>query len=495
MTYWSDPENSPQRDIWDWIGVCNTQAHSIGLNKDPSTATAMDLKTKRLRTRLWWSLYTRDRLIAMGLRRPTQINEGTCSVPMLKIEDFDFEPFDPSVLQVFRCRQLEDVSHQNRLATMFIEKVKLCQWIGRVLFAQYAPSQRNFGTTNQTTITLVPRQASESELARCSQKLDSWVNALPKDAQFIPAPRDSFNDGEDVLLLHSAMLRMLYHATTSALYRPWASGSSKDQPRSRLELADTARTKMQEAAVGITHTIQGLSQLNLTRFLPQSGVTVILPAAVAHLTNLTSENPALRETSTYNFHRCIQALYRLQDIYPAADMEVANIEAAVKMQSGTGSDFCKIMQYNTPNSNESHSPRPKDGGPETYIPSSDRAECSTNEGSRSHKRITDNRSKTPNKEHKPAIDSPHYSSPFISADLLDLLPDFSTEATDSIFPGTDINWTEELLKGPELNSPNSGAEQFRDRSASSKEGDWIFCSNGGITGDLDRDLGFLHGVD
>eukprot|EP00136_Aspergillus_niger_P004828 XP_001395164.2 Zn(II)2Cys6 transcription factor [Aspergillus niger CBS 513.88] len=345
MTYWSDHQNNPQRDIWDWIGVCNIHAHSIGLNRDPSSSTNMDPRIKRLRTRIWWSLYSRDRLIAMGLRRPTQVNEGTSNVPMLKLEDFDFESFHPSVIEMFRCRQLEDVTHQKRLATMFIEKAKLCQCIGRVLFAQYTPSQCQFGVTTRTTISLVPRQASESELARCSQRLESWLSALPKDAQFIPASRTNFHDGEDVLLLHGAMVRMLYHATTSALHRPWAFTPNKDQSKSRRELIQAAQTKMHDAAVGITHIIQGLNQLNLTRFLPQSGVTVIIPAAVAHLTNSSSGNPATRESSIYNFQRCIQVLQGLRDIYPAADMEVANIEAAVKLQSDSANTFLRIMQY------------------------------------------------------------------------------------------------------------------------------------------------------
>lgn len=345
MTYWSDPENCLHRDIWDWIGICNTQAHSIGLNKDPSTGD-IDPKMRRLRMRIWWCIYSRDRLIAMGMRRPLQVNEGTSNVPMLKLEDFDFEPYSPSVVALFHCRQLEDVSHQKRLATMFIEKAKLCQCIGRVLFAQYAPSQRQFGATDRTTVTLIPRQASESEFTRCSQKLDSWLSALPKDAQFIPASRNNFRDGEDVLLLHGAMLRLLYHATTSALHRPWAM-DSKDQSKSRLEWRNVARTKMQDAATGITHILQGLNQLNLTRFLPQSGVTVILPAAVAHLSNSMSDNPAVRENSISNFHRCIQVLHCLKDIYPAAAVEFANLEAAIKMQTGNcnSNTFFQIMQY------------------------------------------------------------------------------------------------------------------------------------------------------
>ncbi|KAL4917117.1 fungal-specific transcription factor domain-containing protein [Aspergillus aurantiobrunneus] len=344
MTYWSDHMNNPQRDIWDWIGICSTNAHSIGLNRDPS-ASNMDIRTKRLRTRLWWCLFSRDRLIAMGLRRPTQVNEGSSNLPMLKLDDFDFEPFHPAVIEQFHCRQLEDASHQKRLATMFIEKAKLCQCIGRVLFAQYTPSQYQFGLTTRTTINLVPRHASESELSRCSQRLESWVSALPRDAQFIPASKTNINDGEDVLLLHGAMIRMLYHATISALHRPWAYAPNKDQTKSRLELANAARAKMQDAAIGITHIIQGLNQLNLTRYLPQSGVTVILPAAVAHLANSMSNDPTLRENSISNFQRCIHVLQGLKEIYPAADMEVANIEAAVKAQSST-SALLKIMQFN-----------------------------------------------------------------------------------------------------------------------------------------------------
>ncbi|KAL2004142.1 hypothetical protein VTN02DRAFT_6239 [Thermoascus thermophilus] len=315
MTYWADEESSPEKDIWHWVGVCNTLAHSIGLHRDP-TQSGVDPATQRLRIRLWWTLYSRDRLIAMGLRRPTHINEGTCDVPPLRLTDFDLGPFPDSVVQRLRCRQLADVSHQRCLATLFIEKVKLCRCLGRVLFAQYAPSNRHLGATDRTTITLVPRQASEAELARCSRQLDSWLRALPPEARFLPASRAHITEAEQVLLLHSAMLRMIYHATASALHRP--------------RTTTTARTKLQAAALGITHIVQGLGQLDLTKFLPQSGVTVLLPAAAAHLVDLTSPDPTVRQVSVDRFHRCVQALQALQDIYPAADIEAAHLEAAVQ---------------------------------------------------------------------------------------------------------------------------------------------------------------------
>ncbi|EAW10932.1 transcription factor domain-containing protein [Aspergillus clavatus NRRL 1] len=542
MTYWSDQVNNPQRDIWDWVGICNTQAHSIGLNRDPTTSN-MDPRMKRLRVRLWWSLYCRDRLIAMGMRRPTQVNEGTSSVPMLRLDDFDFEPYHPSVIEIFRCRQLEDTSHQKRLATMFIEKAKLCQSIGRVLFAQYTTSQCQFGVTNRTTITLVPRQASESELARCSQRLDSWLSALPKDAQFIPASKTNFKDGEDVLLLHGAMLRMLYHATISALHRPWAFHSNKDQAPSRLELAQTARSKMHDAALGITHIIQGLNQLNMTRFLPQSGVTVIIPAAVAHLSNMMSDNPIVRETSLQHFQRCIKVLQGLKDLYPAADVEHANIEAAVKVQSDSISTFLKIMQYSDMKASQLRGPEPplrrgstdsiihtistedrspeqrdsllggtprqrtesdvhrKDGHTErTSTKKESIATANLHNGSQPTNQQQQQRPIASNDfdDHFSLFPSPGSTSPFITTDLLridmDSFPDFKPMDTNmSSTPELDVDWTDELLGGSDLHLDGSGSSVDEPKDffsfPSRREPGSISHSHCGITGDLDRDLG------
>lgn len=504
----------------------------------------------------------------MGMRRPLQVNEGTSNVPMLKHDDFDFEPFSPSAIALFRCRQLEDVSLQKRLATMFIEKVKLCQCIGRVLFAQYAPSQRQFGTTHRTTVALVPRHASESEFSRCSQKLDSWLSALPKDAQFIPTSRSNFRDGEDVLLLHGAMLRMLFHATTSALHRPWAA-LSKEQSQSHKDRRHTARTKMHDAAAGITHIIQGLNQLNLTRFLPQSGLTVILPAAVAHLSNSMSDNAAVRESSMQNFERCIQVLHCLKDIYPAANMEFANLQAATKMRPGDSNSnvFFQIMQYNFDPSptqvpkkpdhadsvTNTHSLRYLDEKPtsETVTPAhTPRTRAPSMHDQYHHRGMN---SKPDNLSQQPRSRSQSYSHPprpfpndfddhfaatdenpfdFLAIDF-DAFPDDSdmpsqitnpTPMTDDL---ADIDWTQALLGGTgtslsDLDQSTSGfshelargrdqqvngrytdtpqdGDQERDlfdftlKDESDNEDGLRHHSNGDITGDLDRDLGFKNG--
>lgn len=503
MTYWSDHANHPQRDIWDWIGVCNTQAQSIGLNMDSSSSSSLDPSAKRLRARLWWCLYSRDRLIAMGLRRPTQLNEGASNVPMLKLEDFDFEPYHPSVTALFHCRQLEDISHQKRLATMFIEKTKLCQSIGRVLFAQYASSQCHFGTTTRTTITLIPRQASESELAKCSQKLQSWLHSLPKDAQFIPQSGNNIKEGEDVLLLHGAMLRMLYHATVSALHRPWAGSLNKDQTKKRQELANTARAKMHDSALGITHIIQGLNQLNLTRFLPQSGVTVILPAAVAHLTNCNSDNPTIRQTSIYHFQRCVQVLKGLKDIYPAADMEVANIEAAVKLQSNNSNSFSRDMSEKLDLQNHGGSPFEKCSNQQNSQPPEDTQSPNPpgQQQSRLHQQAKNQ--STPATEDTSIQSNLDDFNTALNLDSntpnLDLL-NLDFDMNDSSFPDYTSpssglpDWTEGLLAGPGglHGSENRDPFEFDSQGQSGHEnGNGRSHIARDITGDLDRDLGLV----
>lgn len=504
MTYWSDHANHPQRDIWDWIGLCNIQAQSIGLNRDCSSATNMDPSTQRLRTRIWWCLYSRDRLIAMGLRRPTQVNEGGSDVPMLKLEDFDFEPYHPSVTSLFACRQLEDISHQKRLASMFVEKTKLCQSLGRVLFAQYAPSQYQFGTTTRTTITLVPRQASESELAKCSQRLETWLRSLPRDAQFVPDSRNIIKEGEDVLLLHSAMVRMLYHATISALHRPWALYHKTEQSKARQELTNTARAKMRESALGITHIIQGLSRLDLTRFLPQSGVTVILPAIVAHLMNCNSDDPTIRETSIQNFQKCVQVLQGLKDIYPAADMEVANIEAAVRAQSENPSVFLRVMQYEDtePSSRQSGSPNQAGPAPPAKSPNQEGSQSPKHtQRPKSPERLNHSSPQPQNKNPASSQSAPqtqkdgpqpsefdNFGSIFSldsstsNLDLLNLDLNSIGQTPSDISNGY---WTNELLQpGPER-SENEDLFGFNPAGQGHRH------SHTDITGDLDWDLGLM----
>ena len=73
-----------RRHTWHWTGLAYDVARSVGLHREPSTRHVSD-KVCRFRKRLWWSLYIRDRMIALGTRRPMRIRDEDCDVTLLNI--------------------------------------------------------------------------------------------------------------------------------------------------------------------------------------------------------------------------------------------------------------------------------------------------------------------------------------------------------------------------------------------------------------------------
>lgn len=314
--------------------MCYNKAQSMGIHQDPRYSD-LDPNEIGLRNRLWWCLYCRDRLLSLALRRPIQINEGISSIPTLTLDDFDIRIFAPEVREIFGCDQLGNVAQQESLAIMFIEQTKLCQCLGRVLFACYQPSQKFLGSMDNSPITLSLRNASNRETEYCRHQLNTWLKRLPKNAQFIPS-RTTLNKGEDVLLVHTALLKMIYYATLNTLHRPSQVQVSRNMDANITTETATAQEQLQETADNITNIFQGLEKLKLMRFLPPSAITVLLPAAVMYMSNLTSANALVRGESSRRFKDCIRALQALSDIYPAAGSESANLEAAFRM-SGANS--------------------------------------------------------------------------------------------------------------------------------------------------------------
>ncbi|KAK2770707.1 hypothetical protein FQN53_005375 [Emmonsiellopsis sp. PD_33] len=330
MTHWYEMPDD-QKDTWHWMGVSLSLAHTIGLHRDPSTS-CMDRRRQRLWKRVWWSTYTRDRLIALGMRRPTRIKDEDCDVPMLTLDDFDIQQMSPEALQIIgECELAHNLNHQRQLAIMFIEKSKLCLCISHVLCAQYSVLSHKFGGTTETTMMLVPKKSSTGtcEVRKCDQELESWLAGLPEAAQYQTPSSTSLSNGEEVLHIHRALLKMIYLTTSSALHRPQVLPASPF-PTVEAELQDISRNKVRRAAVEITTIAQHLHTLDLTRYLPTTGVTVLLPAVIIHLLDIKSNDPNIRTASLHRFYQCMQILQRLREIYASADFATSFLEAAIR---------------------------------------------------------------------------------------------------------------------------------------------------------------------
>lgn len=330
MTHWYEMPDD-QKDTWHWMGVSLSLAHTIGLHRDPANSR-MNSRRQKLWKRIWWSTYTRDRLIALGMRRPTRIKDEDCDVPMLTADDFDFKPFSPEVLQAMGdCEMTHNVEHQKDLADMFVQKAKLCLCISHVLVAQYSVLGHKFGGSTETTMMLVPKKSmvGTCEVRKCDEELASWLGNLPETAHYHPSHSASLSRGEEVLHLHRSLLKLIYLTTSSALHRPQVLPATPF-PTVEAELQSLSRSKVRHAAIEITNIAQDLHVLDLTRFLPTSGVTVLLPAVIIHLLDIKSNDVGVRSASLHRFYQCMQILQRLREIYASADFATSFLEAAIR---------------------------------------------------------------------------------------------------------------------------------------------------------------------
>ncbi|KAL2802172.1 hypothetical protein BJX63DRAFT_438138 [Aspergillus granulosus] len=71
-----------------WLGVAIRLAEDIGLSQASQKVQAFPGESLGLRSRIWWTLFTRDRILAMAQGRPCLINEKYCTVPMVTVDDF-----------------------------------------------------------------------------------------------------------------------------------------------------------------------------------------------------------------------------------------------------------------------------------------------------------------------------------------------------------------------------------------------------------------------
>lgn len=344
MTYW---HNSPddQKDIWHWMGIALSLAYTIGLHRNPAVLK-MPPAQKSLRKRLWWSLFIRDRIVALSIRRSIRIVEQDCTVPMLEIGDFNLQPLP----ECQSCPPSEhklpspDTEEQKAVAKLCIEEAKLCVILGHILQGLYSvvciehSAPPRLAPTNRTTMVLLPKK-NHSALD-CTPAIDAelaeWFEKLPRDLVYKTPSGRSEEEYDSKVLMHSAVLIMLYETAINMLHRPQSSesggandlfhtgpSSAYSTPSSLSSTNRAARdislAKTRAAAFNVTRVLAELSVLDLLKYMPTFGVTGVVHAAIVHLVDGRSSDKDIRSKSLCGLGQCMQVLEKLCDMYIAAD--------------------------------------------------------------------------------------------------------------------------------------------------------------------------------
>ncbi|GJC81795.1 cutinase transcription factor 1 beta [Colletotrichum liriopes] len=335
MTYWYETPDD-QKDTWHWMGVAISLAHTIGLHRDPA-ATSMPVRKQKLWKRIWWSCFMRDRLIALGMRRPTRIKDEDFDVPMLQESDFELEvlPEENKVIPA-ECMLLRDVSMQRELAALCISKAQLCICISHMLKAQYSvlirDKMRPENTVNSTMMLFPNKKLDNVEsVTSVDLELMAWADTLPAICQYRPLTPLDVKNGRSTVAVQRTLLHMVYYTTISALHRPQFLPSSPiHAPTTSRQVQEMSRLRVRDAAMHVTRMAAELHQLRLERYLPTTGVTVILPAMIIHLLEMKNPVSQSRDRATRGFRQCMRVMEKLREIYAAADYATGFLDAALR---------------------------------------------------------------------------------------------------------------------------------------------------------------------
>ncbi|KAI9828486.1 MAG: Transcriptional activator of fatty acid utilization [Phylliscum demangeonii] len=179
--YWEAPEDVT-RNVFYWTGVAVVVAQGSGMHRrygsrlekmspdgrsppfDSVERSPLSRADKRLWKRIWWTLFNRDRSVAVALGRPMHINTDDSDVEMVTEDDFledeDGQPADYAPDRVH--------------VQFFLQYVKLCEIMGLVLSQQYSVASK--GT-----------RRNAMELAHSDMALADWLQNCPKDMCWEPS--------------------------------------------------------------------------------------------------------------------------------------------------------------------------------------------------------------------------------------------------------------------------------------------------------------------
>lgn len=112
---------------------------------------------KRLWKRIWWTLFTRDRSVAVALGRPVHINTDDSDVEMVTEDDFIEDDRD------YPSEYAPDPVH----VQFFLQYVRLCEIMGLVLSQQYSVASK-------------ARRTNAIDLTHSDMALADWLQNCPK---------------------------------------------------------------------------------------------------------------------------------------------------------------------------------------------------------------------------------------------------------------------------------------------------------------------------
>lgn len=343
MSFWNETPGD-SKGGWHWMGIAVSLALTLGLHRLPQHTSSSSTRESRLRKRVWWSCYMRDRLLSLLMCRVLRIKDAEFITPMLTLDDFELDDFDFAAAaaadqQGGDCLDNDSVAlgkaAQTRLAETCIHLARLCTHIEPVMqlhFSLFPPDDNHLAIRDQrgeTSTMLFPRNRSgKAELVSAYDvKLQKWLETRPPSSIYhAPSANNDLlvgGPGKKSFVVSQAFSHMIFCGVVSALHRPeiHAGHLSKNNEKEG-HIAEHQRlsmTRVEQASLEIAAIDRDLPRLDLDGCLLPSVITLQLPIVITHMKRLQTQDTGRIAGALEALFSCIQVLERMQQTYVGAD--------------------------------------------------------------------------------------------------------------------------------------------------------------------------------
>lgn len=177
--YWEEP-GKVTKNVFYWNGLATTIAHGCGMHRNPKNSK-LSPSDQKLWKRIWWTLFTRDRSVAVALGRPPHINLADSDMELLTEDDFIED---------------DNISPNSLHTQFFLQYVEICKIMDLVLLQNYSISAR-------------ARSYNAMALTQCDMALAEWFQNCPMEIRWDPSRYNFW----------SAYLHCMYQTTICLLHR------------------------------------------------------------------------------------------------------------------------------------------------------------------------------------------------------------------------------------------------------------------------------------
>ena len=278
--YWEGPEEVT-KNVFYWSRVAMVIAQGSGMHRSVESSL-LKVADKRLWKRIWWTLFTRDRSVAVALGRPLHINTDDSDVEMISEDDF-IEDDDPN------NENRQDPLH----VQFFLQYVKLCEIMGLVLSHHYSVASK-------------AQRRKVINLTHSDMALADWLQNCPKEVYW-ESPRHHF---------WAALLHLNYYTTLCLLHRAYMPPVSSSAEENLCQSWNIAY----QAAAMITSIVENLSQHNQLQYCPAFIVYSLFSALIMHVYQMRSNVPSVMQATQDRMRVCMDALKDVTRVWLVAKM-------------------------------------------------------------------------------------------------------------------------------------------------------------------------------